>query len=140
LIYLDTNVLVAYINPKDKLHDRAVPLITKYRESGLVISQLVVVELHSVFSRTMNISDAELEALVNYTVKKCGAEVVPIEWDELYSKSLDYANRLKLKTLDLLHVIAAHLIGAETLISFDRDINSKGNTIESLLEVRVVGL
>ena len=140
MIYLDTNVLVAYINPKDRLHDRAVSLITKYRKDEMIISQLVMLELYSVFSRVMDVGDVELEASVNYTIRKCNTRVASVEWDELYSKSLSYANKLKLKTLDLLHVIAAHLLGVKILISFDKDINSKSKLIKSLLGIEVIGL
>jgi len=140
LIYLDTNILIAYINPKDKLHNRAISLISRYQESEIVISQLVVLELYSVYSRIMNLSDIELEALVNYTIKKCKVKIATINWDELYSQSPSYANRLKLKTLDLLHVMAAYLVGAKILISFDKDINNKRSTIRDLLGLEVLGL
>ncbi len=140
MIYLDTNILIAYINPKDKLHNRAISLISRYQESEIVISQLVVLELYSVYSRIMNLSDIELEALVNYTIKKCKVKIATINWDELYSQSPSYANRLKLKTLDLLHVMAAYLVGAKILISFDKDINNKRSTIRDLLGLEVLGL
>ena len=140
MIYLDTNILIAYINPKDKLHNRAITLISGYQENEIVISQLVVLELYSVYSRIMNLSDIELEALVNYTIKKCKVKIATINWDELYSQSLSYANKLKLKTLDLLHVVAAYLVGAKTLISFDRDINNKRSIIRDLLGLEVLGL
>jgi len=140
LIYLDTNILIAYINPKDKLHNRAITLISGYQENEIVISQLVVLELYSVYSRIMNLSDIELEALVSYTIKKCKVKIATINWDELYSQSLSYANKLKLKTLDLLHVVAAYLVGAKTLISFDKDINIKGSIIRDLLGLEVLGL
>jgi len=140
LIYLDTNILIAYINPKDKLHDKAVSLVSRYQENEIVISQLVVLELYSVYSRIMNLSDIELEALVNYTIEKCKVKIATINWDELYSQSLSYANRLKLKTLDLLHIIAAYLVGAKTLISFDKDINNKRSIIRDFLGLEVLGL
>jgi len=140
LIYLDTNILIAYINPKDKLHNRAITLISGYQENEIVISQLVVLELYSVYSRIMNLSDIELEALVSYTIKKCKVKIATINWDELYSQSLSYANKLKLKTLDLLHVVAAYLVGAKTLISFDKDINIKRSIIRDLLGLEVLGL
>jgi len=140
LIYLDTNVLIAYINPKDKLHDRAVTLMSRYQKNEIVISQLVVLELYSVYSRVMNLSDVELEALVNYTIKKCEVRIANIDWDELYSQSLSYANSLKLKTLDLLHVMAAYLVGAKTMISLDKDINNKRSIIRDLLGLEVLGL
>ncbi|RLF12645.1 MAG: hypothetical protein DRJ68_03650 [Thermoprotei archaeon] len=140
MIYLDTNVLIAYINPKDALHRRAVNLLSRRSGEGFVASQLVVLELYSVFSRVMSVSDEELEALVNYTIKACGVEVVQVEWDEVYRSALSYANKLKLKVLDLLHVVVAQLAGAKTFMSFDRDINSMASVIEELLDLRVIGL
>ena len=137
MIYIDTNVLVAYINPRDELHHRAISLLSKHDSSELVVSQIVVLELYSVFSRTMNLSDVEIEALVNYTIRKCGARIIHVEWDELFSKALSYANALKLRTLDLLHVTAAHLIGASAIITFDKDVWNKHKTIKDLTGIEV---
>ena len=139
MIYLDTNVLIAYINPKDRLHNKALSLISKFNRKKTVISQLVLLELYSVFSRVMNISNIELEALVNYTLRKCNVEVVFVEWNELYNCSLNHANKLKLRTLDLLHVIATYLTGARAIVSFDKDISSKSNIIKRLFEIEVIG-
>ena len=140
MIYLDTNVLVAYINPKDKLHNKAIYLVSKHRRDKIVISPIVLLELYSVFSRTMNLDDSELKALVNYTVIKCGVEVIDIDLDELYNRSSSYANKLKLKTLDLLHVISAYLSGSEIILSFDKDLNNRSSVIEKVLGLRVLGL
>jgi len=139
LIYLDTNVLVAYVNPKDGLHDRATSLVSRYSGKKMFVSQLVVLELYSVFSRVMAVGDVELEALVSYVMDRCGVELVDVEWSELYARSLSYANKLKLKTLDLLHVVAAYLLGTGTLISFDRDLNDRRGLIKSVLGIEVVG-
>jgi len=139
LIYVDTNVLIAYINPREKLHSKAHDLLLKYRSDVLAVSQLVILELYSVFSRVMGVSDVEVEALVNYTLNKCGVKNVTVEWDELHSFSLNYANKLKLKTLDLLHVIAAHIMGAKTLITFDKDVVERKNIIKDLLGIVVLG-
>lgn len=74
MIYVDTNVLVACINPRDKLHGRAVSLLSRYSGEELVVSQLVVLELYSVFSRVLGVDDVELEALVNHTIRKCSVK------------------------------------------------------------------
>ncbi len=103
----------------------------------MVTSQLAVVELYSIFSQVMNVSDIELEALVNYVIRKCGIEVSTIEWDELYTQSLNYANKLKLRTLDLLHVIAAYSLGAKILVTFDKDIINKGKLVKELLGIKI---
>ncbi len=88
----------------------------------------------------MNLDDSELKALVNYTVIKCSIEVIDIDSDELYNQSLSYANKLKLKTLDLLHVVSAYLSGSEIILSFDKDLNIKSSVIEKVLGLRVLGL
>ena len=83
MIYVDTNVLIAHINPKDPLHEKALELISKYEKHRLVASQITTLELYSVFSRTMNLSDVELEALVKYTIRKCNVDVINVDWREL---------------------------------------------------------
>ncbi len=123
---VDANELVSLINPRDSLHERAYKLLTECNE--LVASKLVVVELYSVYSRTMRLGDVEVEALVRYTLRKAG--VRDVDWNTVLSKASLYANKLKLKTPDLLHVIASHLIGASSMITFDEDIKNKAETIK----------
>ncbi len=140
MIYLDTNVLVAYINPRDKLHDKAVNLLSQHRDEDFAVSQLVILELYSVFSRVMGLSDDELEALVNYTIKVSNAKSVSVEWDDICRLASSHANKLRLKVLDLLHVIAAYSTGIKRFMSFDKDINSRVDVIERLLGIEVIGL
>ena len=140
MIYVDTNVLVAYVNNRDEMHDRAVALISSHRGEDLVVSQLVILELYSTFGRVMDVSDIELEALVKYVIRVCGVKSIEVDWDALYQQSLSYANKLKLRTLDLLHVVAAHLIGAKAIMSFDKDINGRSRVIADLLKMNVIGL
>jgi len=75
MIYVDTNAMVAYINPKDSLHSTAKEYLAMFAGKKLVTSMLSVVELYSVFSRIMKLDDAELEALVEFTLRKCGVSV-----------------------------------------------------------------
>ncbi|MHC1601265.1 MAG: type II toxin-antitoxin system VapC family toxin [Candidatus Nezhaarchaeales archaeon] len=140
MIYLDTNVLIAYINPRDKLHDKAINLLSQHRDEDFAVSQLVILELYSVFSRVMELSDDELEALVNYAIKVSNAKNISIEWDDICRLAPRYANKLKLKVLDLLHVIAAYSTGIKRFMSFDKDINDRAEVIEKLLGIEVIGL
>lgn len=132
--------MIAYINPRDKLHDRALYIIDRCCRDKLIISQIVVLELYSIFSRVMSISDVGLEALVNYTIKRCGVNIAYVDWDKLYGQALSYANKPKLKTLDLLHTIAAYILGAKVMFSFDKDINRRSIVIKDLLGLDVIGL
>ncbi len=136
MIYVDTNVLVSFINPSDPLHKRASELLSGHDE--LVVSKFVVVELYSVYSRTMSLSDIELEAIVQYTLRKANVQVINVDWDKLIAKASSYANKLKLKTLDLLHVTASYLIGANSIITFDKDIKKKADTIQKELQITVI--
>ena len=88
----------------------------------------------------MDLSNIGLEALVEYIVRVCGVKSIEIDWDALYQHSLSYANKLKLRTLDLLHVVAVHLMGAKAIMSFDKDINGKSRVIADLLKINVIGL
>ncbi len=135
MIYVDTNVLISYINIKDPLHEKAVKVISENR--NLVTSIITQVELYSVFSRTMEISDLELEALVEYTFEKTGTILRDLSLEEVFSNAVIYANRLKLRTLDLLHVVAAYVLGCKSFFTFDKNILSRAKIIEDSLGLRI---
>ena len=78
-----------------------------------MVSKLVLIELYSVYSRRLNVSDEELEAIVNYTIHKCGCKVEDVEFDKAVDLAVKLSNKVKLKTLDLLHLSAAKLLGSE---------------------------
>lgn len=48
------------------------------------------------------------------------------------------AGELRLKTLDLLHVSTASVMGAEEFATLDRDIIKKGDKVEELTGIRIV--
>ena len=52
----------------------------------------------------MKISDEELEALVNYTLNKCKCEIEEVDFDKVIDFAVKISNKVKLKTLDLLHL------------------------------------
>ncbi len=138
MIYVDTNVIVAYVNENDPLHETAARLLDKLKDKKLVASRLVVVELYAVYSRVMKVSDVELEALVEYSLEKTGVSVQDVDCHELFFKAQIYAHSLRLKALDLLHVVAASLLGARAIASLDKDIIEKRNVIRKTLGLEVV--
>ncbi|MEM1645244.1 MAG: PIN domain-containing protein [Ignisphaera sp.] len=81
--YIDTSLVIALVNEKDPNHSIALKMYPK--EGKKVISKLVLAELYSVYSRRIKVSDEELEALVNYTLSKCGCELEEVEFDKLTS-------------------------------------------------------
>ncbi|BBD72747.1 hypothetical protein HS1genome_1136 [Sulfodiicoccus acidiphilus] len=117
--YIDTSLAVALVYERDPNHERAVKVYPKDGER--VISTLVLAELYSVYSRRMNISDEELEALVNYTVIKCGSKLEEVEFDKVVDYAVKISNMVKLKTLDLLHLATSVLMGSE-ILSLDEEI------------------
>jgi predicted nucleic acid-binding protein len=139
MIYVDTNVLISYINSTDELHEKALKYVEKYGSYELVVSDLTVVELYSVYSRTMNISDIELDALVRYTLRKTGVVKPRIDWNKVFREASRYANKVKLKTLDLLHLTVAALLGCKLFLTFDKDIINKKDPIYSTLSIKVIG-
>ncbi len=81
--YIDTNVLISYINPNDKLHNNAVELLEGISRDKFV-SDLTVVELFNVFSRTMDLSDSEISALVKYTLRKTSVQKISVRWGKVF--------------------------------------------------------
>lgn len=138
MIYLDTSVMVSYVNKRDPLHDRAVESVEGAGQAGIV-SRLTAVELASVFGRVTGAAGEELEALVEYALRRCGADLVEVDWEEVFSLALEHAGRLRLKTLDLLHIAAASIAGADAILTFDGDILSRGEVVRELLGLRVLG-
>ena len=120
------------------LHERAVRLVSQLSKSfSLAVSQLVVAELYAVYSRTMRLSELELEALVEYSIAKIGAPVVDVDCSKLFKEARRTAYRLRLRVLDLLHVVSAYLAGAEGIATFDGDIIGRAEALGEELGLKV---
>ncbi|MCD6301101.1 MAG: type II toxin-antitoxin system VapC family toxin [Staphylothermus sp.] len=136
--YIDTNVLIAYINPNDALHNSAIELLSKI-EGDRYVSDLTIIELYSVFSRAMDLKDIEIDALVKYTIRETGVKRIDIMWKNIFNRAKEYAYALKLKTLDLLHLTIAVVYNCSLFITFDKDIIRKSKIIEGLTGIRIQG-
>ena len=85
----------------------------------MVTSPFAVLELKSVLSRTTDLDEDEIEAFVDY-LPEINVEVPEVEMDRIFSNAIEIAVRIKMKTLDLLHLSASMILEAEVFVTFDR--------------------
>jgi predicted nucleic acid-binding protein len=125
LIYIDTNVIVSYVDEKDPNHDKVVAMF-KQLERERVVSQLTLLELSSIYAR------AELERpipLAISSIKRFNASMI---------ESLRRVPTLRLKTLDLLHISMAKLMGAKSLATLDKDIARRADMIKDTMGIEII--
>jgi len=133
-VYLDTNMVIANIDEKDPNHDSVVKLLDSISDRKFV-SRLTLVELVSVYAR------AGLEnpvALAMYSVEKAGAGIAGVDFNEVLEKAVLYAERLRLRTLDLIHVVVSSILGCKVLFTLDADIINKSEKIKKELDITVI--
>ncbi|MEM0376628.1 MAG: PIN domain-containing protein [Thermofilum sp.] len=135
MIYLDTNVIVSYVDELDSKHPDALELLSLL-EGEKVASRLTLLELVSVFSRA-GLDDPV--ALALYSIEEVGVRIEDIDFNIVVSKAVRLARDLKLKTLDLLHLAACAETGSEIFATFDEAILKRAEDIRRLLGVRVIG-
>ncbi len=128
MIYLDTNVIISYVDEIDPNHDKAIKLLENLEENR-VVSRLTLLELASVYSR------AGLQkplAYALYSMKVVGARLVEVDLNEAITQAVKYALHLKLRTLDLLHIASAKLAGTRVFATLDKEIVSKESRLQEL--------
>ena len=135
MIYLDTNVIISFMDERDINHSLAVKLFETLKVDR-VVSRLVLLELASVYSR---VGFEDPIALAIYSIDRVGARIMELDYSILMSRALVYAPQLRLKTLDLLHVLACSIMGADSIATFDRDIISRSSIIRNTLGIDVIG-
>jgi len=134
MIYIDTNVIVSYVDEKDPNHDKVVAMSMQLEEERIV-SQLTLLELASIYAR------AELEKpipLAMYSIKRFGASIVEADLNVVIKESLRYVPMLRLKTLDLLHITIANAVRAKSIITLDKDIAKKADVIKDTMGIEVI--
>lgn len=132
--YMDTNVIISYVDEADPNHGKAVELVDGIGESRTA-SWLTIVELASIYSR------AGLEeplSLAFYSIRKVGAEVVRVDFNEVLKRATRYAPTLKLRTLDLLHVVTCATVKCRKFVTLDSDIVKKLSEVRRTLNIEVV--
>ena len=128
MIYLDTNVIIAFIDELDPRHSDANELLSSYSDDKIV-SRLTLIELASVYSRA-GLPDSLSLAL--YSIRRVKARVMEVNFDDVFTHTFKLAPLLKLRTLNLLHIAFCKTIGVKRFITFDRDIISKSDVIRNI--------
>ena len=127
--YIDTNVIIAFINNRDANHARALKIFNYSNRK--FTSMIAVLELKSVLSRTTKLSFDEIEAFVDY-LPEINVEVPEVDANKIIRYATDIAVRIRMKTLDLLHISASIIIGADAFITFDREFIEKEKEIANI--------
>jgi predicted nucleic acid-binding protein len=136
MIYIDTNVIVSYVDEKDPYHDKVVNTSMQL-DRERIVSQLTLLEPASIYAR------AELEKpipLAMYSIKRFGASIVEADLNIVMRESLRYVPMLRLKTLDLLHITIAKAVGAKSIATLDKDIAKKADLIKDTMAIEVITL
>jgi predicted nucleic acid-binding protein len=134
LIYIDTNVIVSYVDEKDPNHDKVVAMF-KQLDRERVVSQLTLLELSSIYAR------AELERpipLAISSIKRFNASMIETDLNIIMKESLRRVPTLRLKTLDLLHISVAKLMGAKSLATLDKEIARRADMIKDTMGIEII--
>lgn len=135
MIYVDTSVIISYVDLKDINHVKAKEIVKNIKSEVKVISKLVLVELTSVFSRAR--LDKPLETAL-YSAKLVGAEVVEVDYNEVLRRTFKIVPTFNLRTLDLLHLVACSLIRAAKFATLDQEIIDKSDVISRELGIEIL--
>ena len=128
-VYLDTNILISAVDEKDSLHEEALQLIDEYRDMERITSELTLIELASVYSRA-GFNEPHVYALA--TIKTMKTKIIKIDFNKVLTNAFKYSGIVKLRTLDLLHVMAAIMMGANYFMTFDKDIINRKEIVKRL--------
>jgi len=170
LVYLDTNIILARYAPNEVHHEEAKELLNKIENGNFsaVTSVLTLVEVACTTSRAYERYNHKLRELEREEVagaflrrilkiKKLafipiGGEVSVnaderhVELPALFALALEIGSKTGVKTLDTLHLasaaIAARIYGQKIdyFVTLDEDILKRRETINNLIESRVVDL
>lgn len=127
--YIDTNVIISFLNSRDINHERA--LKTLNHDGEMVTSPVAILELKSVLSRTTTLDSGEIEAFVDY-LPDINIEVPKIDMDKVVSNASEIAVNIRMKTLDILHLAAGVVLEADDFVTFDREFLDKEKEIVNI--------
>ena len=127
--YIDTNVIISFLNSRDINHEKA--LKTLNHDSEMVTSSVAILELKSVLCRTTTLNTDEIEAFVDY-LNEINIEVPMIDMNKVISNAIEIAVNIRMKTLDILHLAAGVVLEVDDFITFDREFLEKEKEIENI--------
>jgi predicted nucleic acid-binding protein len=156
--YIDTSVIVAAIDKGDRRNRDAEKFLLREKEK--IISPLVIAEVFSVISRNLERLVTELDVdledlptvIARLSVRRYGLKIiysfdrdftifreVPVE----FKLAFMLAPKLKLRTLDLLHISNAWNFkmnghGVDEFATLDGGILERAGKIEELTGIRVI--
>ena len=130
--YIDTNVILSLVE-QDANYVRAIKI---KGVEGLVTGEITVIELNSFYSRKLK-DEVKAKASTLYSLKFSNVEVVEVDWNKLFRKSEYLSPGLQLKTLDVLQIASAVLIGVSKFLTFDKDILGKRELIKKYTGIEV---
>ena len=127
--YIDTNVIISFLNSRDINHEKA--LKTLNHDSEMVTSPVAILELKSVLCRTTTLDTDEIEAFVDY-LHEINIEVPMIDMNKVISNAIEIAVNIRMKTLDILHLAAGVVLNVDDFITFDREFLEREKEIENI--------
>ena len=131
--YIDTNLILAVLNENDSNHSKASEALDKMKD--MVTSKVAVLELKSVLSRTTKLSENEIQAYEEY-LQVLNIAVPEVDMDSVFVNAEEIAYKIRMRTLDLLHLSASMVIRANTFVTLDMEFAEKRNEISDIgLEV-----
>ncbi len=128
MIYVDTNVIVSFIDEADPKHEEAVKVLGEYSDAK-VVSWLSLIELSSVYSRA---GIANPTSMAIYSVEETGAKLLDLDMEDVYKRAFKLSKDLRLRTLDLLHISACITAGCKYFMTFDKEIRSSAPKLNKL--------
>ena len=127
--YIDTNVIISFISKSDVNHSRALRILDN--NEGMVTSPVAILELKSVLSRTTDLGVDEIEAFADY-LAEIKIEVPEVDMNKVLNNASDIALRIRMKTLDILHLSASMILDANDFVTFDREFIEKEKEIAGI--------
>ena len=157
VIYLDTNIIISAFKPNDPLYKDANKLFRK--NHTYIISPVTLMELYSVLSRIkpyIKLKEAfknvNLDTIISYIITSLKLQLItkthimklqtpnqkgkiPLE----YYISIKLAEKLRLKTLDLLHIAYAYILREEIdyFTTGDKDIIQEREKIKQQTGIEI---
>ncbi|MEX0568173.1 MAG: type II toxin-antitoxin system VapC family toxin [Candidatus Njordarchaeota archaeon] len=157
IVYVDTSVVIAKYKPSDSLYQDANRFFEK--DYDFVISPITLMELYSVLARIrtfirleQGLENANVDTIIAFIVHDLklrlvarsfmtrlqifGAKIrAPLE----YHLAIKFSEKLRLKTLDMLHVAYAYMLRKilSYFVTYDDDILKARKSIEQQVGIKI---